>query len=937
MNKLFRNTLLALFLCPLSYIYAQKVNLTDTLSIDPNVRIGKLDNGLVYYIRQNKKPENRIEMRLAVNAGSMMETDFQKGLAHFTEHMCFNGTTNFPKNELVDYLQKTGVKFGADINAYTSFDETVYMLQLPADNKELVDKGIQVLEDWAHNVTFDDKEIEKERGVITEEWRLGLGADDRMRKKYFPIIFKDSRYAERLPIGDINIIQNFKHDTIRSFYHDWYRPNLQAVIIVGDFDVAEMEKKVIEHFSGLKNPENMKPRISYDIPANIEPLVAITTDKEATSTNIQIFFKHPRMEMHIVADYRTQMMNELYTGMLNERLKEYMQDASSPFVYAYNYYGGFLARNGDAYAIIGMIKENMIEKGLELLLTENERVRRFGFLQTELDRMKDDMLSRYEKTAKEFDKTESARFAREYVSNYLSAEPIPGAKTEFKYVKSLLPDITLEEINALTAKWITAENLVLVITAPDKPSITIPSEERVQEIVRDIQKEDIQPYVDNFKTEPLLEENLSGSAVAKRTDNEQLGFSEIVLKNGIKIIVKTTDFKNDEILFSAISPGGSSLYPDEDYISALFSSQIVAESGVGKFDNVELEKKLKGKTLEINPYIDNIKEGFTGRSSPKDLETLFQLTYLYFKQARRDSLAFDANISRTKNQLKFIGSNPVFAFMDTLIKTSSNNDPRVIVLPKEKQLNQITLDKVFKIYSDRFANAGDFTFFLVGNVNIDSITPLLEKYIGSLPITGRVEKWKDESAGFPAGATNITVHKGTEPKSMVGIVLQENIEWNDENRLYIRMLKEAISIKLIEIIREAMSGVYSPKVQLSVEKYPKSEYSLMIMFGCSPKNANKLTKAVFGIIDKLRKSGPEETDLKKVQELLIRERETDLKNNKWWLSKIENLYFQGDDPGKLEDFNTTVNCVTQENLKLAAQKFFVKDHYVRVVLLPEKK
>lgn len=922
----------------LTAVSAQTISLNDSITTDPDVRIGKLDNGLVYYIRQNKKPENRIELRLAVNAGSMQETDGQRGLAHFTEHMCFNGTTNFPKNELIDYLQKTGVKFGADINAYTSFDETVYMLQLPADKKDLIDQGFQVLEDWAHLVSFENAEIDKERGIITEEWRMGLGADDRMRKKYFPVIFKNSRYAERLPIGDIDVIKTFAYDTIRQFYKDWYRPNLQAVIVVGDFDVNEMEQKIIAHFSGLKNPAAPKPRVEYNIPENTEPLVALVTDKEATATSLMIIFKHPHKNTTTLGDYREGLCGELYTAMLNERLREYQQQASSPFIYAYNYYSGFLARSGDAYSIVGQIKENMIEPSLELLMEENERVLRYGYVQSELDRMKEEFMMRYEKQSKEYDKTESGRLAGMYVGNFLSDKPIPGARAEFQMVKSLLPTITLEEINALSSQWVTKENLLLVVTAPDKENINIPTEQKVLEIVEQAKTKKVDAYVDRYVDQALVNpDQLKGSPVVKRTEDAANGITELEFKNGVKLVLKSTNFKNDEILFSAVSPGGSSLYPDKDYISAVFATQIIIESGLGPFDNISLKKKLKGKTASVNPMIDGVKEGFSGKTNAKDLEVLLQLTYLYFTAPNKDSAAFSANLSRTRNQLKFAGNNPTFAFMDTLIKTSSSNDPRVIVLPKENQLSSINLDRIYEIFKDRFSNAGDFTFFMVGNLNIDSVIPLAEKYLGSLPVTGRVETFRDESAPFPAGATNITLYKGKEPKAMVGIVMQGDFEWTDKNKLYLRMLREVISIKLIEIIREEMSGVYSPQVQMSIEKYPKPEFSMMIMFGCSPGNTKKLPDAVFGVIDRLRKKGPTEVDLKKVQELLLNERETDLKTNKWWLTRLENVYFQGETISPPEAYQEVVKSVTIQDLKTAANTFFVKDHYVKAVLLPETK
>jgi zinc protease len=923
----------------LTYSYGQKgiTNLKDTIPTDPNVVVGKLDNGLTYYIRKNKKPENRVELRLAVNAGSILENKSQQGLAHFTEHMCFNGTKNFPHNKLVDFLQKTGVKFGADINAGTSFDQTIYMLQIPTDNKGLIDTGIQVLEDWAHNVTFDDKEIDKERGVITEEWRLGLGADDRMMKKWFPVTFKNSQYAERLPIGDIEIIKNCPHDTLRKFYKDWYRPNLQAIAIVGDIDVKEMETQIKQHFGSIQNPPNPRSRTNFDIPDNKEPLISIVTDKEATNTMILLVYKHKAKINYTVEDYKIILAANLFNEMLSARLKEITVQPDAPFIMAQSDYGSFLARSTDAYELYAFPKENQIEKSFETLLIENERVKQFGFTATEFERMKDQMLNDFEKAAKEFDKTESSKLANEYVDNFLNKEPIPGAKNEFKFAKKLLPEITLKEVNALAAKWITDENMAVVITAPEKDGDKMPTEKQLTDIIVSTKKAVITAYVDKFKTEPLITEDLKGSIVISKKENKDLGFTELTFGNGVKAIIKKTDFKNDEILIKAYSPGGLSLYPDKDYISAHFASDVINESGVGNFDNTELEKKLKGKEIEIAPYIDDLKEGFDGKCSPKDFETLLQLTYLYCKAPRKDTAAFDAFMQKMKTQLKFLGSNPVYAFIDTLIKTSTSNSPRSIVIPNEKQLNQVNLDILYKIYKERFSNANDLIFFIVGNIDIDSITPALEKYLGSLPGKAKPENWIDKSPKFPAGITNFEINKGSDPKSMVGIILDEKCDWSDKNRICMRMAKEILSIKLIEVIREEMSGVYSPQVQLSFEQYPTSEFSLMIMFGCAPKNTDKLTKATFKIIKSISDKGPQEVDLSKAKEELIREREVDIKTNKFWLNKIESFYFNNEDVSMITDYNNKINAITLKDIQDFAAKYFLKDHYVRVVLKPEKK
>ncbi len=913
------------------------IDLTTPIAVDPNIKIGKLDNGLVYYIRQNHKPEKRVELRLVVNAGSVLENNDQQGLAHFMEHMNFNGTKTFPKNQLIDFLQKTGVKFGADINAYTSFDETVYMVQLPTDDSALIEKGYQVLEDWAHNALLDGKEIDKERGVVMEEWRLGLGADDRMMKRYLPVIFKDSRYAIRLPIGKPEIIGNFNHEVLKDFYKDWYRPDLQAVIIVGDIDPAKVEARIKAHFSGISNPSGEKQRTNYDIPANSEPLIAITTDKEATENSISVFYKHPLKPEKNLGDFRDKILAELYTSMLNNRFGEISQKPESPYVYANSYYGRFLARTKDAYIIWTMSKENQIDKALTTILAENERVKRFGFTQTELNRQKEEMYSEYEKNAKEFDKTESLRLTNEYVDNFLSGDPIPGSQKAFKYVKTLLPDIKLEEINALAKQWVTDDNMAMVITAPEKDNVTVPTTDQVLNIIKKSKTSDLQPYIDKYKEESLVSGDLPGGKITNKIENKELGFTELTLSNGVKVVLKPTSFKNDEILVSGYSLGGTSICPDNIFMSGNYAARIIDQSGAGNFDNIELEKKLKGKNLEISPYIDDVKQGFHGNASPKDLETLMQLVYLYIKGPRKDTTAFKAFISQMENQMMFMKSNPIMTFYDTLFKSAFPDYPRLIIIPTVSQLETIKLEMAYKIYKELFSDASDFKFFLVGNFTIDSITPMIEKYFGSLPSLHRGKTWKDIYPKFRKGITNLTVLKGTEPQGMVGIVMSEDLDWNPKNLLELSMLKEILSIKLIEVIREKMSGVYSPQIMLRPEHYPHSDYQLGVLFGCSPKNANKLSKAVFGEMKKIRKNGPTAVDLEKAQETLIRARETDLEKNNFWLGKIESLYFDKTDPASILDFKDRVRAVTVPELQQAANTYFRPDHYLRVVLKPEKK
>lgn len=925
-----------LWLLPLFTLIRPAVG-QEKMPIDPNIKMGKLDNGLVYYIRKNAKPEKRVELRLAVNAGSILETDDQQGLAHFCEHMCFNGTKNFPHAELVNTIERMGIKFGADLNAYTSFDETVYMLKVPTDQTDLIDKGFQILEDWAHQVTLDGKEIDKERGVILEEWRLGLGADDRMRKKSFPVIFKDSKYAERIPIGKPEILKTFKHETLRQFYKDWYRPNLQAVIVVGDIDVDQMEQKIKQHFSGIQNPVNERKREIFDLPDNKEPLVSIETDEEATSNTVMFFYKHPKKYIETIEDFKFQLMQDLFTGMINNRLEEIGQKPDCPYIYAGTQYGEFLARTKDSYLGYAVSKENQIEKSLETVMTENQRVKQFGFTATEFERQKTELLKRYEKQAKEFDKMESGNLAMEYVYHFLAKNPIPGAVKEFEFAKQFLPEIKLEEVNALSKQWITDNNLVVMITAPKKDGIKVPTKDDVLKIIDKVKSLQLTAYEDKQTDAPLLAKIPEGSKVVNRKENKDLGTVEYTFENGAQVILKQTDFKNNEIQFSGYTLGGTSLAKTEDILNAMYASSIIEECGLGQFSKSDLKKKLAGKDIDITPYIQDLKQGFNGKVAPADLETMLQLLYMYFTDIRKDDEAFKAFMSKLKSQFMFISSNPQFAFFDKFTKIITQNDPRTILIPTEEQLQTVTLEKSIQFFKERFNNARDFKFFFVGNINENEALPLIQKYIGGLPSQAKSEMWKDVSPKFPSGIVQETVYKGKDEKGFVGMAWNTNYEWSSENNIKTNMLIKILDIMLRENVREKESGTYGIQARLDYDKYPKEEISVTIIFGCDPKNQDKLSKVVIKQMQELQKKGPSEENLKKIKEQLIRERETDLKKNNWWIRKLDNMYYYNDLTGSLNEYNNIINKVTAKDIQELANKYFVMNNYVKVYLKPEKK
>ena len=925
---------LAFLQAPLWSVTPQNLSLDAKLPIDPEIIHGKLDNGVRYYIRVNKKPENRAELRLVLNAGSVLEDDDQQGLAHFTEHMCFNGTRHFKKHELVNFLESVGMRFGPDLNAYTSFDETVYMLQIPTDSAEVVKKAFQVLEDWAHWVSFEDEEIEKERGVVIEEWRLGRGADARMRDKQFPILFKNSRYAERLPIGKKAVLDTFHHATLRRYYGDWYRPNLMGVVAVGDFDPAEIKGLIEEHFASLKNPTNPRPRIIFPVPDHDETLFAIATDPEASRSSVSLYYKMDVEEQETVQDYRRMIVERLYNSMLNQRLSELTKTADPPFLYAFSAKGRFV-RSKDIYFLAAGVKDNGIERGLEALLTEAERVRQFGFTASEMERMKSEVIRDIERAYKERDKTESRLYASEYIRNYLSHEPIPGIEYEFELYKKYLPGIEVEEINQLANQWLSNKSRVVMVNAPEKPGVKVPDESELLAVFEAVKTKKIEAYVDAVSGKPLVESAPAAADIIGQSQLDEIGTVEWKLANGVRVVLKPTDFKNDEIRFTAYSPGGNSLVPDEDYIPAVTAASVIEESGVGEFNQIELEKKLAGKVVSVSPYIGEITEGISGSASPQDLETMFQLIYLYFTQPRKDETAFRSYKARMKGFIENRSARPEVAFQDTIQVTMAQHHfrarPWSLAL-----LEEMDLEKSYRIYRDRFADASDFTFFFVGNFTYDQIKPFVQTYLGGLPSANRAESWRDVGIEPPKGVIDKVVRKGIEPKSLVRIIFSGPYQWSRENNYVLRSMVSAMRIRMREVLREDLGGTYGVGIWSSTTHFPKEEYRVNISFGCAPERVEELTGTVFQLIDSLQQYGIDESYVSKVKEMQIRKYETDLKKNRYWLNALNSYYLNQLDPVKIIRYKELVETLDREKIQKAAQHYFNINNYVRVVLYPEK-
>jgi zinc protease len=904
------------------------------LPTDPNLTIGKLPNGLTYYVKANRRPEGRAELWLAVNAGSVLEDPDQQGLAHMVEHMAFNGTRDFQKQDLMHYLESVGMQFGADVNASTSFDETVYTLRVPTDKPEYLEKGLSILQNWASGITFDPEEVDKERGVVISEWRVGRGAEARMQDKQFPVLFQGSRYAERIPIGKREILENAPPAALKRFFDDWYRPDLMAVIAVGDFDRAQVEKLIRERFAGLKGPQNPRPRPVYKVPDHPNTLFSIATDPEATDTSVAVYTKIPKRAEDTVGDYRRSLIEGLYHSMLNARLSEIARGADPPFLWAGSQSGVYVRTSEVAYQAVG-VRDGEIPRGLSALLTETERVRRHGFTATELDRVKKDLLVYYEQAFRELDKLESSTFASEYIRNFTQQEPAPGIPMERAMVNALLPGITLAEVNRLAGEWNRDANRVILVNAPDKPGVPVPSEKELLAVFQKVAASPVQAYVDRTVEGPLLPAAPKAGEVVQEKKLEELGITEWRLSNGVKVVLKPTTFQNDQILLLGFGPGGHSVVSDEDFPSALFSAALMEEGGAGGFDPISLEKALAGKTVSASAFISQLEEGIQGGGAPRDVETLFQLVNLRLTAPRRDDAAFQSFLTRMQAFIANRLAQPEEVFQDEMTKALTQNHPRWRPLTPEF-LKKIDLQKAEKVYRDRFADFSDFTFILVGNFTPESIRPLVRTYLASLPTTGRKETWRDVGVRLPTGVVKVDVSKGLEPKAQVHIVFNGEAEFSRENRHMLGALASLLDIRLREILREDLSAVYGVEVDSDFAQRPRPQYNLSIGFTCDPGKVDELVQATFAEIEAIQKNGVPENYVDQIRETERRNRQLALKENQFWLQILEVYYSESFDPKDILRFDEMVERVTSERLQATARTYLPKDRYVLGVLRPDK-
>ncbi len=929
----------------------KKTNLTERVPVDKKVIIGHLDNGFTYYIRDNKKPEDRIQFRLVSNAGSILERDDQQGLAHFCEHMAFNGIKDYPHNTMIKKLQEHGIEFGRGINAYTSFDQTVYYVDMPASDPEMVTMGIEILDGWAGNILFDPEEIESERGVIHEEWRGGVGHGDRMRKKTFPIVFKGSLYADRMPIGKEEVIMNFKRQAIVDFFNDWYRPDLQAIVVVGDLQnfeyagkkgVKAMEQRVRDVFSTHAKAVNPKPRPVFTIEGNKEPLVAIATDKEATSAGMAFVWKHKKAPVGTIGDFRQGFVNSLVVRMINERFGDICEKPAAPMMGAGASHNGFIARyvrEADDFTLRCSPKENRLEEAAALLLAEMKRLDEHGFLQTELDRQKEDLLSWYTRAAKEADKTQSNDLADEITRHFLEGEVIPGIRQEWRYAKEFVPEITLDECNKTIASWITDENLVFYLTAPEREDYGVPDEKTIRSIIADSKKVKTEPWIDTFQEKPLFTEEVPAVTPKLTKENKLLDYKEYTCPNGIRFIVKKTDYKADQIVFSSFAFGGTSLYSDEDYFLASNVADFIESSGIADLTANQLSKKLKGKNLSISPYIDDEKQGFSGNCSPADLETTLQLLNLYYTAPRSDKDVYSRMMEMLRSQIKMVADNPQVAFAEKYYKTVYPEEKRMIIVPTEEQLQTLDPDRALQIFRERFHDASGQIFFFVGNVSDNDIA-LIARYLNHLPTDGsqKNEKYIDRTAKFAKGIVRAEAVKGIEKQGMLNVYGEMNVNAKDltpETRIAISALSEMIGITTLEEIREKNGDAYSPSAGIWSQRMPSGQVSWKFAIGCDPDKIEKIEKDCIEILRNYQKNGPDEKTLAKAKEQMIVNNGTSRQNNGYWRGLLSASYTYNESVDYIERYDEIVRGITAKQIQDICKKYINLKNYVAVSLRPE--
>lgn len=907
------------------------------LPVDPNVRTGKLENGLTYYIRHNKHPENRADFYIAQKVGSMQEEDNQAGLAHFLEHMAFNGTKNFPEKEMLNYLQDNGIKFGTNINAYTSFDETVYYISdIPSNNLNLMDSALLVLHDWSCAIALEEEELENERGVIREEWRTRGGAQQRLWDQLLPKMYPESKYAKRMPIGSIDVINNFKPEEIRAYYHKWYRPDLQGIIVVGDFNADEMEQKVKTLFSSIKLDENRAEREWHPVPDNKEPLVAVATDKEARNTQLLLFYKHdpiPDELKNTQMGYISSYLLNAAASMMNQRFEEITQKPDAPFTSAYSYDSDyFVAKTKDAWTVVAQSAEDKIGDAVAALVRETERVKRYGFTASEYEVARTNILKGYENAFNNRDKQRNDAYSQEYVRAFVDGEPIPGIEFEYQFMQSLAPNIPVEAINTTLQQLITNENMVIAITGPEKEGLTYPSERELLSVISAVKGEEIEAYAEQVIDEPLIATPPTPGKIVKEEQNEAMDAIVWTLQNGMKVILKNTDFKDDEIIMTGTSTGGYSQYALQDPINSRMMGTVMTLGGVGNFSATDLPKVLAGKTASAQPTISLTTQDFNGSSSIKDFETMLQLVYLYFTSPRKDKDAFKSFMQRMETQLKNQEAEPMVAFSDSITASVYGDNPLTKRI-KASDLSTINYDRIMEMYKQQFRNPGSFTFTFVGNVVAEDVRPIVEQYLASLP--GQAVKGEFIQLPFKlieGKKENIFNREMQNPKASVFNAVSGNMERNMKNMILMSMFDQILDIVYTEKVREEEGGTYGVSTIGGISRYPEGQTLLQIIFDTDPEKKDHLNQIILKELDLIAANGPRESDFKRVKEYMNKSYNENLKENRYWVNVLDKLYFYGEDTHT--NYIETVNNMTPKDVQRFVSELLKQGNLKTIIMIP---
>lgn len=929
---------LLLFSCLLSVqaLFAQS-GLEAPLPKDPNTVVGQLPNGITYYLRHNQEPKDRASFYIIRNAGALLENDEQNGLAHFLEHMAFNGTKNFPGKGIISTLEKYGVAFGRNINAYTSHNETVYNISaVPTTDEKLLDTCLLILHDWSYYLTLDEKEIDEERGVISEEWRTRRNSAFRLRAQTTPVLLKDSKYAVRDVIGNLDVIKNFKPETIREFYRHWYRTDLEAIAIVGDFDVAKMEQKIKEMFSTVPAVENPQERPFYAIPEHDEMYFAVATDKEAQRSMVSITTILPEKnaaEKNTHAYLKEALIQSFYNSMIASRISELMQKGDPPFINAGIGFGG-LVRGYNSYGITAIAKPNQEDVALEAVLTENEKIKRFGFTESELERVKTNMLVGLESAYKEKDKTNNESYIREMQSNFLENEPIVDFEYYYEFAKQVIPTITVAEVSAKAREWNTPKNRVMIISGPSEDAKHLTQEEAVA-ILEKVEKADLKAYEDHVRDASLISEDLPRSKIVKTKKLPQFDAEEWTLANGAKVVFRKADFDKDDVTLTSYSKGGTSLYDIDLLPSASNVGSLVGAYGLGDFDAVTLRKMLTGKMASVSVSVGSLSESVGGKSTPKDFETMLQLLYLRFEKPRFDAEAHEAIMNRNRAAIANQQKNPQKIMQDSLSLIMSDYNPRTLLF-NEEYLNKISLEKIERVYRDRIKDASDFTFFIVGNISADTVKPLIEKYIGSLTSVNRKENWRDNRVRGPKGRTEKVIEIPLEtPKATVVTKFSKDMKYNVYHNLCNNILEGVLKLRYTENIREKEGGTYGVSVNAGAVREPYQNYSMTMVFDCDPDRAAQLKSLVYEETEKMMQEGPTAEELHKVVSNIKKNREQSKQHNRYWLNNIYSEYVTGIkfDP---EGYEKMLDKISPKDIQKFAQSLFKGADVVDVVFQPKK-